>query len=511
MKLNAASKRLCLCLAALTLAGNAMGGSDTFATATVIPSTWHQSPEVSLFAFTKEVGEPEIDSSSNAGKTAWWKWTAPENGLCTVDTRLVAELVPVVDSVIGVFTGTAVNALTEVASSDDAYPYVQSGYIGSAKCTFFAVQGTTYHIVVDGYDASEITTSANRVVLSLGFVPQRAMRKLAAGQNSSIAGFNYSVSFSKTSTFGFSARLKLGRSTYNFKGVFSPEGTFTSAIAWRNPANPTLVIPLGVLFEAKDGGTFYLWDGFEATSGATLVEVRSFPGTSTTPLAGQFTNNGSVIERVTISPKGSVTAAGRAFDGTPYTYAGPLCAFYNELAGHDSALPVMVSLHRGKGYLYHRLSFDEFGDSDRMEALSHYQRPANPTGTFYPGGINTGVSIGFHNKAYTRPAAGARALGFLNMTNGSGKLTMMAVMGELAANMEENLTFSTANLFSFTSNANKPVLKLNTRTGLVSGSVIDGAGKKRTLFGALSLDHSFTPRLSGWASGTTQNVRFHVN
>lgn len=511
MKLNAASKRLCLCLAALTLAGNAMGGSDTFATATVIPSTWYQSPEVSLFAFTKEVGETEFDGGGQAGKTAWWKWTAPENGLCTVDTRYLAEVVPVQDSVIAVFTGSAVNALTEVANNDDSYPYVQSGYTGSAKCTFFAVQGTTYHIVVDGYNASEITTTANRVVLSLGFVPQRAMRKLAAGQNSSFAGFNYSVNFSKTSTFGFSARLKLGNSSYSFKGGLSPEGTFTSAIAWRNPANPSVVVPLGVLFEAKDGGVFYLWDGFEAASGSSLFEIRSFPGTATTPLAGQFTHCDNLIERITISSKGLVTGAGRSIDGTAYTYAGPLCTTYNNLAAHDSTLPLMINLHRGKGYLYHWLRFEEAGALDRVKSLSYYRRPANPASSFYPGGIDTGVSINFDFKTYSRPLAGTRALGFLNTTNGSGKLKMMAVMGELAANVEENLTFSTANLFSFTSNVNKPVLKLNTRTGLVSGSVIDGAGKKRTLFGALSLDHSFTPRLSGWASGTTQNVRFHVN
>lgn len=506
-----ALKRLSPFLAILALAGNALGGSDTFATATAIPSTGYQSPEVSLFTFTKEVGETEISGAPYAGKTAWWKWTAPENGLCTVDTRYLAELVPVQDSVIAVFTGTAVNALTEVASNDDSYPSNQSGYTGSAKCTFFAVQGTTYHIVVDGYDASEITTTANRVVLSLGFVPQRAMRKLAAGQNPNFNDFYYSVSFSKTSTFGFSARLKLGSASYSFKGVLSPEGTFTSAIAWRNPANPTLVIPLGVLFDAKDGGTFYLWDGFQTGSSSSLVEIRSFPGTATTPLAGQFTRNDSLIERVAISPKGLVTAAGRAFDGTAYTYSGRLCAFFTNLAGQDSTLPVMVPLHRGKGYLYHSLRFEEAGAIDRLESFSHYRRPANPASSFYPAGINASATISFDFKTYSRPLVGNRALGFLNMTNGAGNLTLNAVMGELATMIQEPLTLSTSNVFSFVSNANKPVLKIDTRTGLVSGSVVDATGKKRTLFGALSLDHTAVPRLSGWASGSTQNIRFTVN
>lgn len=511
MKRKAITNRVCLCLAAFSFAGSALAESDTFANATVIPSTGYQSNEVSLFAFTKEAGETEFDGGGYAGKTAWWKWTAPENGLCTVDTRYLAELVPVQDSAIGVFTGTAVNALTEVAFNDDSYPSNQSGYGGSAKCTFFAVQGTTYHIVVDGYNASAITINSNRVVLSLGFVPQRAMRKLGVGRDSDFAGLNYSVSFTKTSTFGFSARLKLGNSSYVFKGVLSPEGTFTSAVAWRNPANPSLVIPLGVLFEAKDGGSFYLWDGFQVGSAATMQEIRSFPGTATTPLAGQFTHNNAVIERITISSKGLVTGAGRAFDGTAYTYSGPLCTSFVNLAGNNSTLPVMVPLHRGKGYLVHQLRFKEAGASDEVSSFSDYVRPANPSSSFYPGGIDTSVSIIFHNKTYSRPLTGNRALGFLNMTNGAGKLTINAVMGELAAKVEESLTFGTNNLFSFASSANKPVLKIDTRTGLVSGSVLDGTGKKRTLFGALSLDDDSKPVLQGWASGTTQNIRFTVN
>ena len=511
MKLNAALTHLTLGLAAFAFAGNALGGSDTFATATTIPSTRYQSPEVSLFTFTKEVGETEISGAPYAGKTAWWRWTAPENGLCTVDTRRLAESVPVQDSVVGVFTGTAVNALTAVASNDDAYPNTDIGYDGSAKCTFFAVQGTTYQIVVDGYDAAEITTTRNRVVLSLGFVPQRAMRKLAAGQNSTVAGFYYSVGFSKTSTFGFSARLKLGSASYSFKGVLSPEGTFTSGIAWRNPANPSVVVPLGVLFDAKDGGTFYLWDGFQTGSSSRLVEIRSFPGTTTTPLAGQFTRNDSFIERVAISTKGLLTGAGRLFDGTAYTFSGPLCIPAENLASQNSVLPVVIPLHRGKGYLYHSLRFEEAGALDRLESFSHYRRPANPTSSFYPGGFNGSALTNFHFKTYSRPLAGNRALGFLNLTNGVAKLTLHAVMGELATMIEAPLTFGTNNLFSFVSSANKPVLKINTRTGLVSGSVVDATGKKRTLFGALSLDHTAVPRLRGWASGTTQNLPFTVN
>lgn len=511
MKRNIAPIRLCLFLAAFAFAGHAMGGSDNFANATNIAATRYTSDEVSLFGFTKESGETLIDSS-NAGKTAWWKWTAPEDGLCTVDTHFRAETAPINDTEMGVFTGSAVNALTLVASNDDSFPTGTGIPESSSKCTFYAVKDTTYHIVVDGYDASEVTITNNRVVLSLGFVPRRAMRKLAAGyETDATPAYSYSVSFNKTSNFGFSGRIRVGSVSYPIKGQLSPEGTFTAALPRSSPSASAPLMPLGLLLDAKDGGTVTLWSGSESGTSATLLEFRSFPGTATTPLAGQFTNNGNVIERVAISSKGSVMAAGRALDGTSYTYAGPLCASFTQMAGVDSILPISVNLHGGKGFLSHRLSFEEAGAIDVLEAISYYVRPANPASTFYPGGIKTSASISFGVKTYTRPTTGNRALGFLNMTSGNGKLSINAVMGELAAKVEELLNFSTANRFTFVSVIKKPVLSIDTRTGWVSGSVIDGAGKKRTLFGALTLDHNSVPRLSGWASGTTQNIGFQVN
>lgn len=512
MKRNLAPIRLCLSLAAFAFAGHAMGGADNFASATPIPSTQYNSSEISLLGYTKESGETLIDSGS-AGKTAWWKWTAPEDGLCTVDTHYRAETAPMNDVVMGVYTGSTVDALTLVSSNDDAFPYEDGIPAGSSKCTFYAVKNTTYYMVVDGYNASEVTITNNRVVLSLGFVPRRAMRKLASSYEvSATSTYSYSLSFNKTTNFGFSGRIRVGSVSYALKGQLSPEGIFTAALPRSSPSVATPLMPLGLIIDAKDGGSVSLWSGSESGTSASLCEIRSFPGTATTPLAGQFTNNDGVIERLTISSKGSVTAAGRAPDGTSYTYARPLCANFRELAGDNSILPVAVNLHGGKGFLSHRLIFEEKGAIDEMKSISYYRRPANAASAFYPSGLGMSVSIGFGVKTYTRPVPGSRALGLLDMTNGNGKLTINAVMGELATKVEELLNLSTANRFSFVSVLKKPVLSLDTRTGMVSGSVIDGAGKKRTLFGALTLDStSSIPRLSGWASGTTQNIRFFVN
>ena len=49
------------------------------------------------------------------------------------------------DTLLGVYTGTAVGALTTVASNDDANGTTQS------QVSFAAVAGTTYRIAVDGF------------------------------------------------------------------------------------------------------------------------------------------------------------------------------------------------------------------------------------------------------------------------------------------------------------------------------------------------------------------------
>jgi len=91
--------------------------------------------------FTGEVGEPNPFADATI-QSAWWKWTAPTDGMASVDT-----FGSNFDTTLGVYTGTAVNALTTIGTNDD------SG--GSqSKVTFAAFKGTTYYFAVDGKAAA---------------------------------------------------------------------------------------------------------------------------------------------------------------------------------------------------------------------------------------------------------------------------------------------------------------------------------------------------------------------
>jgi CSLREA domain-containing protein len=107
--------------------------NDDFANATPISGTTGETTGTNVGA-TEQTGEPLnlFYADVTTGKTVWWTWTAPESGTYTFDALTGSSFLPV----IGIFTGSSVDALTEVDSSN----------IG--RVTFTATGGTTYGIQI---------------------------------------------------------------------------------------------------------------------------------------------------------------------------------------------------------------------------------------------------------------------------------------------------------------------------------------------------------------------------
>jgi Calx-beta domain-containing protein/uncharacterized protein DUF4214 len=83
------------------------------------------------------------DPTGGGSRSIWYQWQAPSSGSVTFDTSGSPF-----DTVLGVYTGSAVNALTVIAQQDDVVP----GTVRTSSVTFNAVAGTTYKIAVDGYN-----------------------------------------------------------------------------------------------------------------------------------------------------------------------------------------------------------------------------------------------------------------------------------------------------------------------------------------------------------------------
>ena len=135
--------RLVLVASALSYPVEALAAAppnDAFADAIDLGSLPGMAFEGSNVAATKEAGEP--DHAGNAGgKSVWFTWTAPIDG-SVPHVAIVTE--GAFDTLLGVYTGAAVNSLTEDASNDD-------DGTGGSSVSFPTSAGTTYRIAVDGF------------------------------------------------------------------------------------------------------------------------------------------------------------------------------------------------------------------------------------------------------------------------------------------------------------------------------------------------------------------------
>jgi hypothetical protein len=92
---------------------------------------------------TREPGEPNHARKPGA-KSVWIAWSPPADGIATVSTAGSAF-----DTLLAVYTGDSVAALTEVAGDDD------SGGFFTSRVGFNATAGTVYNVAVDGLAGAE--------------------------------------------------------------------------------------------------------------------------------------------------------------------------------------------------------------------------------------------------------------------------------------------------------------------------------------------------------------------
>jgi hypothetical protein len=117
---------------------------------------------------TGEVGEP-MHAGRPGGKSLWWAWTASQTNAVTISTAGSS-----VDTLLAVYTGSAIGNLVPVASNDDD----PSG--GSTSLVRFSPKvGTEYQIAVDSFGAAE-----GSIKLTLTAVPPPPILRIErSGQN----------------------------------------------------------------------------------------------------------------------------------------------------------------------------------------------------------------------------------------------------------------------------------------------------------------------------------------
>jgi uncharacterized repeat protein (TIGR01451 family) len=166
----------------LNLLAAAAPANDLFINRTNLSGVSGSASGVTLLG-SKEVGEP--NHASNIGSSSvWWSWTAPSAGQVTLSTTGSNF-----DTLLAVYTGTNVNALSLKAANDN------NGNLNTSSLVFQATAGTQYQIAIDGANGATGTTALN---WSLNANPQANLSSSITGPtNVSLGGVTtYSLNVS---------------------------------------------------------------------------------------------------------------------------------------------------------------------------------------------------------------------------------------------------------------------------------------------------------------------------
>jgi hypothetical protein len=145
--------------------------NDSFADPVVLGGTSIARTADSTVAATTETGEPASLDGALGGSSVWYRWTAPASGVAVVDTDGSGF-----DTLLGVYSGDAVDALSEIVSDDDAGSDLTSGVV------FHAHAGTTYRILVDGYDSAAGAVKLNLTLITAPAAPASVSAAAGNGQ-----------------------------------------------------------------------------------------------------------------------------------------------------------------------------------------------------------------------------------------------------------------------------------------------------------------------------------------
>jgi hypothetical protein len=108
---------------------------------------------------TSESADPS-PAGRHGGRTVWWKWTAPFNGLVKIDTAgSTNSSGGPLDTLLGVYVGSTLGSLTAVAEDPDT--------ADPGTVRFRAVQGTEYQILVDGSPGTNGVAAVGAIKLNV--------------------------------------------------------------------------------------------------------------------------------------------------------------------------------------------------------------------------------------------------------------------------------------------------------------------------------------------------------
>ena len=270
------------------------------------------------------------------------------------------------------------------------------------------------------------------------------------------------VSFNLTTTGAFNGQLVLGGQVVPLQGKMDVTGAAVIEAARRGETPLTITLQLDLANQAvsgtvSDGSFVSALHGYQAIFSAAspageFAGQYSFviPGADDPAIAPFGTSYGTL----TVSPLGTVTAAGGLADGTPFSQSSAV--------SKEGYWPMYVSLYAGKGSLWGWGYFTNHTITN-VGALSWINQMNSSRTALY--------GAGFTNQA-------ASLAGALYSPSFVWPVQLIATLtgGNLSSGITEDVTLSASGKIN--ESTNKLVLSLQRATGVVSGSFANPASPK---------------------------------
>jgi M6 family metalloprotease-like protein len=219
--------------------------NDNFANAQSITGTTLSVSGTTKSA-TRESGEPDHYTSNpnDAGlwvgdHSVWYRWTAPTSGSTTIDTCQAN-----IDSILAVYTGSALTSLSRVADNNNDF----CGGGWGSKVTFNATAGTTYQIAVGDAGGLRESTFTLKLAIAKSTPPKVTSTVPKATATGVAPGANITATFSEAmdpktvvTTPTDPANPNVGRST-TFKLMKAGTTNLIPAIVTYNPNTNTAIL-----------------------------------------------------------------------------------------------------------------------------------------------------------------------------------------------------------------------------------------------------------------------------
>jgi hypothetical protein len=225
--------------------------NDAFANAQTVSGSTVSVGGTTRYA-TREVSEPDHSTDTDGASwlgdhSVWYRWTAPTSGSTTIDSCTAN-----IDSILAVYTGSALTSLSRVADNNNGCP---SGW--GSKVSFNATAGTNYRIAVGDAGGLRESTFTLKLVTADTTPPKVLNSTIPANQATGIApGVNVTATFSEDmdarttdgdpSTINATTFKLMKAGTTNLIGaVVSYDATAKKAIL-----NPNSNLQLGTKYKA---------------------------------------------------------------------------------------------------------------------------------------------------------------------------------------------------------------------------------------------------------------------